>query len=87
MFWIGIILIIVGIFFILVLTQEDYQSIIALPIILIICGVMICKTGIDKNTPTALDVYRGKTTLEITYRDSVAVDSVVVFIQSQNNII
>ena len=29
--------------------------------------------------PTALDVYRGKTTLEITYRDSVAVDSVVVY--------
>ena len=34
---------------------------------------------IQKNTPTALDVYRGKTTLEITYRDSVAVDSVVVY--------
>lgn len=31
------------------------------------------------NEPTALDVYRGKTTLEITYRDSVAVDSVVVY--------
>ena len=30
-------------------------------------------------TPTALDVYRGKTTLEITYRDSVAVDSIVVY--------
>ena len=30
-------------------------------------------------SPTALDVYRGKTTLEITYRDSVAVDSVVVY--------
>ena len=29
--------------------------------------------------PSALDVYRGKTTLEITYRDSVAVDSVVVY--------
>lgn len=26
-----------------------------------------------------IDVYRGKTTLEITYRDSVAVDSVVVY--------
>ena len=26
-----------------------------------------------------IDVYRGKTTLEITYRDSVAVDSVVVW--------
>ena len=34
---------------------------------------------IQKNTPTALDVYRGKTTLEITYRDSVAVDSTVVY--------
>lgn len=33
----------------------------------------------SKNTPTALDVYRGKTTLEITYRDSVAVDSIVVY--------
>ena len=34
---------------------------------------------ITYNEPTALDVYRGKTTLEITYRDSVAVDSVVVY--------
>ena len=30
-------------------------------------------------TPTTLDVYRGKTTLEITYRDSVAIDSTVVY--------
>ena len=29
--------------------------------------------------PTALDVYRGKTALEITYRDSVAIDSTVVY--------
>ena len=29
--------------------------------------------------PTALDVYQGKTTLEITYKDSVAIDTVVVF--------
>ena len=29
--------------------------------------------------PTALDVYQGKTTLEITYRDSIPVDSVVVW--------
>lgn len=29
--------------------------------------------------PSALDVYRGKTTLEITYRDSIPVDSVVIF--------
>ncbi len=29
--------------------------------------------------PSAIDVYRGKTTLEITYKDDVPVDSVVVF--------
>lgn len=29
--------------------------------------------------PQAIDVYRGNTTLEITYRDSVAIDSIVVF--------
>lgn len=34
---------------------------------------------IVSGTPTALDVYRGKTTLEITYRDSVAIDSTVVY--------
>ena len=33
----------------------------------------------NKNIPTALDVYQGKTTLEITYRDSIPVDTVVVF--------
>ena len=36
--------------------------------------------GIIKiNEPTAMDVYQGKTTLEITYKDGVAIDSVVVF--------
>lgn len=33
----------------------------------------------NRNTPTALDVYQGKTTLEITYRDSIPCDSVVVW--------
>ena len=33
----------------------------------------------NRNIPTAMDVYQGKTTLEITYRDSIPVDSVVVF--------
>lgn len=32
-----------------------------------------------KPYPTAIDVYRDNTTLEITYRDSVAVDSIVVW--------
>lgn len=29
--------------------------------------------------PTALDVYRGKTTLQITYQDSIPVDTIVIF--------
>ena len=29
--------------------------------------------------PTAMDVYRGKTALQVTYRDSIAIDTVVVF--------
>ena len=29
--------------------------------------------------PTAIDVYRGKTTLEITYKDGVPIDSTVVW--------
>lgn len=33
----------------------------------------------NKNIPTALDVYQSKTTLEIIYRDSIPVDSIVVF--------
>lgn len=35
--------------------------------------------AIENNIPTALDVYRGKTELEITYKDSVAIDSTVVY--------
>lgn len=34
---------------------------------------------IDKTKPTAIDVYRNKTTLEVTYKSGVTVDSIVVF--------
>ena len=34
---------------------------------------------IENPKPSAIDVYRDKTTLEVTYRDSVAIDSTVVF--------
>lgn len=33
----------------------------------------------ERLTPMAIDVYRGKTTLQISYKDSVAVDTIVVF--------
>ncbi len=34
--------------------------------------------------PQAIDVYRDKTVLEITYRDSIPVDSMVVFKNNKN---
>ena len=34
---------------------------------------------VDSQGIKAIDVYRDKTTLEITYRDSVAIDSTVVY--------
>lgn len=40
-----------------------------------ICVCMVITTS----DPQAIDVYRGRTTLEITYKDSIPVDSVVVF--------
>lgn len=45
------------------------------PYITIVVFIVYNKT----NNPTALDVYRSKTTLEITYKDSIPIDSVVVF--------
>ena len=44
-----------------------------------IISAIIVLIEIKHPTPTTLDVYRGKTTLEITYRDSVAIDSTVVY--------
>lgn len=41
-------------------------------------GVIYTRNDYEKRVK-AIDVYRGKTTLEITYRDSVAIDSTVVY--------
>lgn len=32
----------------------------------------------DRNTPSAKSVYEGKTTLEITYKDGIPIDTIVV---------
>lgn len=55
----------------------------------IICGIIFTIVLIDychKDEPTTLDVYQDKTTLEITYRDSIPVDSVVVFKKDVTNL-
>ena len=46
---------------------------------LVIIEIYLISNIIEKQKPSALDVYQGKTTIEYTIRDGVKVDSVVVF--------
>lgn len=42
-------------------------------------GVLLIMANHYEKNPSAMDVYQGKTTLEITYKNGIPVDSVVVF--------
>ena len=61
---------------------KQIASILLLVILSFIAGRVSSDIDQERNptTPTAMDVYRGNTSLEVTYRDSVPVDSSVVFI-------
>ena len=41
--------------------------------------IIICLSATCLRKPQAIDVYEGKTTLEITYKDKVPIDSTVVW--------
>ena len=62
---------------------DDYDSkAFGIPIslfIIIVFVLIFVQTLIQIHTPTAMDVYQGKTTLEITYKDGIPVDSTVVW--------
>ena len=47
-------------------------------VLLISCACTL-KEATNLNIPTAIDVYRGNTTLKITYVDSIPQDTIVVF--------
>ena len=47
--------------------------------VLLIVVTTILGTVMREKEPRAIDVYRGKTTLKITYKDGVAIDSIVVY--------
>lgn len=73
-----------GIFFIILGTGVGIRyNTNPLPTIFMMLGLIICLCAIappiNNDKPSALDVYQGKTTLEITYKDGVAIDSVVVY--------
>ncbi len=76
LFVIGLIILLVGLF--LIGTERKNAAFIFGVIgAYIVSGAVIMLSGGEK--PTAMDVYQGKTTLEITYKDGVPIDSVVVF--------
>lgn len=47
-------------------------------VMLVLCVFNLCMPDSSKN-PSAIDVYRGRTSLEVTYLDGAPVDSTVVF--------
>lgn len=85
----AILLLILGAILIFIAMYNDEKGFIVPAVAL---GVLFLGFGIDiiseesgRKGPTAMDVYKGKTTLEITYRDSIPVDSIVVFKEQYKN--
>ena len=60
---------------------NDYSPFIGFALILsiVLAFIILIATLFLKEKPKAIDVYKGKTTLEITYKDKVPVDSTVVW--------
>lgn len=54
-----------------------FISLIIIAFIIIGCGILC--DYYSKPTPEPIDVYRDKTTLQITYQDSIPIDTIVVF--------
>lgn len=77
-----VVLILCAIFYVwnILTNDKDYRFISAL--LLIISVVIVIELAVsydNRNTPTAMDVYQNKTTLEYKVVDGVKIDSVVIF--------
>ena len=77
MIWIGMALLFVGLLINFIVSDEHPG--VYFGTLLAGFGVTIMTASHYETIPSAMDVYQGKTTLEITYKDNVAIDSVVVF--------
>ena len=67
---------------VLIIRREVHNkkvSVVGIVICAALYGAFVVIGCYETEEPTAIDVYRGKTTLEIIYRDSVAIDSTVVY--------
>ena len=84
----GITLLIVGVvitFAYLILSKAEHgeQLVVILSIVLFSGGFYFVQIGRNEIKPQAIDVYRNKTTLSVTYVDSIPTDSTVVFKNGQ----
>ena len=62
------------------LSKAKYDSVgVVLVVSIILAFIVLITTLCLKDNPKAIDVYRGKTTLEITYKNRVPIDSIVVW--------
>lgn len=63
------------------LANDDNEIFIpaVLGVFLMAISLFVIASSLEEPKPEPIDVYRGKTTLKVTYQDSVAVDSVVVW--------
>ena len=77
MIWIGIAFLVVGLLINFIIS--DTHPGIYLGTLLACVGAVLIMTNHYEKNPSAMDVYQGKTTLEVTYKDGIPVDSVVVF--------
>lgn len=80
---IGLILIIIGIG----LNIYDGPEVKSYSVV-VMCGIILVSVSftllIERKKPSALDVYRGKTTLTVTYQDTIPIDSTVIFKNTKN---
>lgn len=63
----------------IIFSDENKSGICFGVFLLTFIGTGILINSLIYSNPKAIDVYRGKTTLQITYQDSIPVDTVVVF--------
>ena len=62
------------------LSKAKYDSVgVVLVVSIILAFIVLITTLCLKDNPRAIDVYRGDTTLERTYRDGIHIDSTVVW--------
>ena len=78
---IGVFIILFGIIFKLCDNDNGYWLVSYIFSFILFILITIIAYNVDNadNNPTAIDVYRGNITLEITYKDNIPIDTVAVY--------